>query len=180
MGSTRNIILCGFMGTGKSTIGRLVATRLGWQFVDTDALIEIRQGKPVADIFAQDGEPFFRQLESDLCAEMQTWERIVVATGGGMVLRPENRDLLLRAGVVICLNAPAEEIYRRIAQSGHRPLLQANDPLQRIRDLLAARADAYAALPIHLNTAGVQSSEVAATIISMWRSKVRKAERNAR
>jgi shikimate kinase len=160
------------MGTGKSTIGRMVASRLGWQFADTDQVIEARQGQTIRDIFEQHGEAAFRQLEAELCAELASWREHVIATGGGIVLRPENRDHLRRAGVVICLEAPPEEIYRRLQHATNRPLLNAPDPLARIRELLVAREDAYRSLPHHISTAGYKPSEAANAIIRIWKSKV--------
>src|SRR4051812_8953129 len=85
-----NIILCGFMGTGKTTIGQRVSARLDWQFIDTDQVIEARQGRLIREIFAQDGEPAFRRLESELCLELSSWRHMVIATGGGIVLNPDN------------------------------------------------------------------------------------------
>ncbi|MBX3083050.1 MAG: shikimate kinase [Anaerolineae bacterium] len=169
-----NIILCGFMGTGKSTIGRIVASRLGWQFVDTDQVIETRQGRTIREIFEGTGEDAFRQLETDLCKELATWTNHVVATGGGIVLRPENRDLLRQAGMVICLEASAEEIFRRLQHATNRPLLSSPDPQQRIRELLEARAEAYGSLPYHLNTAGCKPSDTANLVIRLWKSRSRK------
>lgn len=159
------------MGTGKSTIGRIVASRLGWQFSDTDQVIEARQGRTIRDIFEHSGEAVFRQIEADLCAELAAWKQHVIATGGGIVLRPENREALRRAGVVVCLEAPAEEIYRRLQHSTNRPLLNGPDPLQRIKDLLDSRAEAYRDLPYHLSTAGNRPSETANDIIRLWKSK---------
>jgi shikimate kinase len=172
--NTANIILCGFMGTGKSTIGRIVASRLGWQFVDTDQVIETRQGKSIKEIFDQAGESAFRQLETDLCKELATWTKHVIATGGGMVLRPENRDLLKQAGIVVCLEASAEEIYRRLQHATNRPLLSSPDPQQRIKELLAARAEAYGALPYRIDTAGCKPSDTANLVIRLWKSRFRK------
>jgi shikimate kinase len=170
-----NIILCGFMGTGKSTIGRIVASRLGWQFADTDQVIELRQGKSIAVLFQEQGEAAFRSLESALCEEMRAWQQHVIATGGGIVLRPENRDLLVQTGLVVCLEAPAEEIFRRLQHATNRPLLASPDPLERIKELLAARADAYAALPHHVHTVGLRPSDAANVIIKLWKAH-RKAQ----
>lgn len=164
------IILCGFMGTGKTTVGRFVAARLGWRFVDTDRLIEQRAGQSVADIFANEGEAAFRARERELCAEISSWRRVIVATGGGIVLDPANRDALVRAGLAVCLDAPAEEIARRLKHSRTRPLLAGPDRLTRIRDLMASRADAYAALPFRVNVAGREVEDIAAEIIALWRN----------
>src|SRR5688572_15249289 len=109
-GSVRNIILTGFMGTGKSTVGRRLARRLGWTFVDTDELIEQREGRSIPDIFAQDGEPAFRDLETELARDLANSKNQVIATGGGMVLREENLRALEQAGAVVLLEAGIEEI----------------------------------------------------------------------
>lgn len=173
--NTANVILCGFMGTGKTTIGKVLASRMGWDFVDTDELIVTQTGKPISEIFATEGEAAFRDLETALCKEILNWRRRVVATGGGIVLRPENRHVLLQAGMVVCLEAPAEEIIQRLRFNTDRPLLHSDDPAQRIRQLLAARAEAYAALPYHIDTYAVTPSDVANSIMRVWRSKRRRA-----
>jgi shikimate kinase len=168
-----NIILCGFMGVGKTTVGRLVAARLGWAFVDTDDVIAARAGKPIPTIFAEEGEAAFRALERDLCVEIASWRRTVVATGGGMVLDPANRAALMRAGLVVCLHAPADELARRLARKTDRPLLAGHDHdlPTRIEELLAARAEAYAALPHQVESAGRCPEAIAAAIITLWRQE---------
>ncbi|MEP7288715.1 MAG: shikimate kinase [Chloroflexota bacterium] len=164
-----NIILCGFMGTGKTTVGQYLAATLRWPFVDTDRLIEQRQGKSISAIFAENGEPFFRQIESALCEEMIAWRRTVIATGGGIVLKAENRDALNRAGVVVCLEAPAHEIVERLVGKTDRPLLMGSNPEARVNELLAVRASAYAALPHHIDTAGRSSKKVARSVLVLWK-----------
>lgn len=163
-----NIILCGFMGTGKTTIGQIIAGRLGWPFVDTDQVIEERQGKTIHTIFAEQGEPFFRRLESDLCVELADWQQTVIATGGGTVVNPENRAALQRAGLVVCLDAPAEAIAARLAGVTDRPMLAGNDPVARIRDLLTLRTAAYGAIPCHVDTAGRTPEAIADEVIQLW------------
>jgi shikimate kinase len=173
MGRSRNIILCGFMGTGKTTIGKLVAARIGWQFADTDQVIEARCGKRVSAIFAEDGEAAFRQMERDLCAEIAAhWRYHVIATGGGMVLEAANREALARAGCLICLDLPAEQLARRLAGKTDRPLL-ANPPngdlTAHIEALLAARAEAYRAVPHHIETAQLSPYGVSEAVLNVWR-----------
>jgi shikimate kinase len=168
-----NIILCGFMGVGKTTVGRLVAARLGWAFTDTDDVIAARAGKSIPAIFTEEGEAAFRALERDLCAEIASWRRTVVATGGGIVLDPANREALMRAGLVVCLHAPADELARRLAHQTDRPLLAGHDhdlPAQ-IAALLASRADAYTALPFQVESAGRSPRTVAAAIIALWQQE---------
>lgn len=164
-----NIILCGFMGTGKSTVGRLVAARLGWPFVDTDAVIEAREGKPIRQIFAEQGEPYFRALEVGLCREIATeWRGRVIATGGGIVIDPQNREALTRAGLVICLTAPADVLYERLRGETDRPLLAGSDPAARIAELLQARAAAYGALPHQIDTVRCTPAHVADAVLALW------------
>ena len=146
-----NIILTGFMGTGKTAVGREVAARLGRPFVDLDDLIVQRAGKAIPEIFAQDGEPAFRALEAAICAEMAAPAGLVIATGGGAVVNPANREALAAGGTVICLEADLETILQRVGQGDDRPMLASPDRVARIRELLAARAEAYAALPHHLD-----------------------------
>jgi shikimate kinase len=168
MNTPENIVLCGFMGTGKTTVGRIVAARLGWRFWDTDALLEAQLGRPISQIFAEDGEAFFRRRESTMCQELAWRRHEVIGTGGGIVLDPANREALNQAGLAICLDAPADEIAARLAGVTDRPLLAGPDPAKRIAELLAARAEAYGALPHHINTAGRSPEEVAGAILALW------------
>jgi shikimate kinase len=170
MSTPENIILCGFMGTGKTTVGELLAERLGWRFVDTDSLIETRLGgRPISQIFAEEGEAFFRRWESRICEELVRSKHEVIATGGGLVLNPANRAALNRAGMVVCLEAPADEIVARLHGATDRPLLAGADPLARIRELLATRAEAYSSLPYHIDTAGCSPEQVARQVLALWR-----------
>jgi shikimate kinase len=139
----RTIVLMGFMGTGKSEVGRRLAQRLGRAFVDTDQLIEERAGKRVAAIFADDGEPAFRALERAAVAEAAGRGGAVVAVGGGAVLDPENVRCLRDAGVLVYLTAPPDVILRRVGDGGSRPLLQ-GDPRVAVTRLLAERGPVYA------------------------------------
>ena len=149
--SPRNIVLTGFMGTGKTAVGREVAARTGRPFVDLDDLIVQRAGKAIPEIFAQDGEPAFRALEAAICGEMAAPAGLVIATGGGAVVDPANREALAAGGTVICLEADLDTILQRVGRGDDRPMLAGPDRVARIRDLLAARAEAYAALPYHLD-----------------------------
>lgn len=126
--SIPNLVLTGFMGTGKTSVGRMVAERLDRPFVDLDDVIAARAGKPIPRIFAEDGEPAFRALEAAVCAEMREAAGLVVAAGGGAVVDPANREALAAGGLVICLEAAAETILarhlgarrrRRLHEPGH-------------------------------------------------------------
>ncbi|HBT96782.1 MAG TPA: shikimate kinase [Desulfobulbaceae bacterium] len=143
-----NIVLTGFMGTGKSTVGKLLAARLGWRFADTDALIEERQGQSITAIFAKQGEAAFRQMEAALARELAGKENLVIATGGKFMLAVENVQALA-ASRVFCLTAEPEEILVRIMADGAalRPLLAGADPAATIRRLLTERATGYGRFP---------------------------------
>ncbi len=146
MPATRqNIVLVGFMGTGKSSIGRLIAGRLGFVFVDTDALVVERAGREIAEIFASEGEEHFREMETAVLASLAHLERRVIATGGGIVLRERNRELMRELGLVVRLTASEDVIYERVARNTKRPLLQTENPRATLSALLAAREPMYAA-----------------------------------
>jgi shikimate kinase len=146
MHHVRNVVLTGFMGTGKSTVGLLLARRLGYEFVDTDAVIVERHG-PIAEIFARDGEHQFRRIEAEVAVELAGQHALVIATGGRMLLDGDNAEVLARSGRVVCLTASVDTIVRRVAPDGtaaNRPLLAGHDVLARIEQLLADRAPGYA------------------------------------
>src|SRR4051812_42149549 len=141
-----NIILIGFMGSGKSSIGRHVARLLRFQFVDTDALIVERSGLPIAQIFALHGEAHFRDLETNTLESCRTRSRTVLATGGGVVLREQNRALLRELGFVVQLTASEETIYERVSRNEKRPLLHTPDPRATVQEMLIARHPLYDAV----------------------------------
>jgi shikimate kinase len=138
-----NLYLVGFMGTGKTTIGRIVAHRLGFGLLDSDHEIERKQGKTIPQIFASDGEPAFRRMEHDFIHGGHAATRTVVACGGGLVVQPGMAATLREKGVVICLHASLETILRRTQGNRNRPLLDVEDPMERIRTLYAAREPIY-------------------------------------
>ena len=143
-----NIVLCGFMGCGKSTVGRILAARLGLTFVDMDAYIEQTDGRSVSAIFAADGEEHFRRLEHEACRTLSDKRDLVIATGGGAVLRQENVDALRRGGVLVWLKVDADRVLERLKEDASRPLLQRPDKEQAVRELLASRAPFYATADI--------------------------------
>jgi shikimate kinase len=160
----RAIVLMGFMGTGKSEVGRRLAQRLGRAFVDTDRLVEARAGKRIATIFAEDGEPAFRTLERAAVAEAAGRGGPVVAVGGGAVLDPENVRCLRAAGVLVYLTARPEIIMGRVGDGSKRPLLQ-GDPRAAVARLLAERGPVYAAAAdITVDTSGRTAGEVVGEI----------------
>jgi shikimate kinase len=158
------VVLTGFMATGKTEVGRKLAALLGATFVDTDALVESAAGRTIADIFAREGEPHFRALERTAVERACRVDGAVVATGGGTLLDPENRRRLAAAGPVVCLTASPEEVLRRVGGGADRPLLAGGDRLARIRELLAARAEAYAAAAHTIDTTGLGVDDVVARV----------------
>ncbi|MBI5248926.1 MAG: 3-dehydroquinate synthase [Desulfomonile tiedjei] len=167
MGGTRNIIITGFMGTGKTVVGKDLALLLGREFVDTDDLIEQRVGIPIATIFADMGEPRFRELENEVCRELARTRNLVVSTGGGMLLNTENRKLLTSSGIVIRLKCSPEKILGRVGKAGDRPLLNCADPAERIDALLIKREPAYSSLPFHVDTTSIGVVGTVETIVNI-------------
>jgi shikimate kinase len=144
MDRSRNVVLTGFMGTGKSTVGRLLADLLGFEFVDTDAVIERRYGA-IEAIFRERGEDAFRAIEREVAGELAARDRMVIATGGRMMLDPAIAETLGSDSHVFCLVASPETIAARVLDGPVRPLLAGPDPRTRITELLAERAASYAA-----------------------------------
>ncbi len=141
----KNIILIGYMGCGKTTVGKNLARICGYTFLDTDEWIEQQQGRSISEIFATDGEEAFRVMETQ-CIRTLIDEKLngyVISTGGGMPVREINRKLLKKLGKVIYLSVKPETVYERIKGDTKRPLLQCEDPLAKIRDMIAMRAPAY-------------------------------------
>ena len=164
-----NLYLVGFMGTGKSTVGRLIAQRLGFRLLDSDQEIEQQQGRSIAEIFAQDGEPAFRTLERAFVEGGHPAERAVVACGGGLVVQPGLADELRRRGVVVCLHASLATVLERTSRHRHRPLLNVEDPAERIRTLYAAREPVYRNAGTVILTDGRPLGEVVAHVLRVWR-----------
>lgn len=167
----RNIVLTGFMGTGKTTAGRLLASRLGFEFVDTDAIIEARHG-PIEAMFSECGEAAFRTIEREIAGELAERDQLVIATGGGMMLDPTNVALLSRNGRVFCLAATPETILERVATDTsrvERPLLATPDPLQRIIELLAERHPEYHSF-VQVSTEAKSPDEIADDLYTLARS----------
>lgn len=162
-----NIVITGFMGTGKTTVGREVARRLECPFVDMDTEIEARVGKSIPRIFAEDGEETFRHQEAVLCAELSAQQGLVIATGGGALIDPANRALMMESGNVVCLTCDVDEILRRVSGNPDRPLLEVTAPRAEIERLLETRHEAYAAIPWQIDTTGLSVEEVAARVIEI-------------
>ena len=164
-----NVALVGFMGTGKSSVGRIVARQLNFAFVDTDQLVEARTHKSISSIFAEQGEPAFRQTEGKVVAELASQRDLVIAAGGGLVVDAMNLASLKHHALLVCLWASPETIWQRVCHQPHRPLLQDPDPLGKIQRLLAERKPAYLQADILVNTEQRSAREVAQHVIHEFR-----------
>jgi len=163
------IILTGPMGSGKSSVGRLLADRLGYDFVDLDALLVEQVGKSINRIFAEEGETAFRKRETELLGLLTGRERMVLATGGGAVISEQNRRLMHALGLVANLTADVSELADRLAQADDRPLLQGEQPLEaRIAGIMAEREPFYADADIRIDTTGKTLEDVAAQLLVFY------------
>lgn len=151
--SQPNLYLVGFMGVGKSAIGRRLAREMGFKYLDSDDVIESQQGKRIPEIFATEGEASFRQYERTFIESGHPAECCVVSTGGGLVIQPGMSELLKTKGIVICLFASVESIIERTSRNKDRPLLNVENPAERVRQLLAERE------PIYMNSGACISTE---------------------
>jgi shikimate kinase len=158
------------MGTGKSAVGNLLAQRMRREFFDTDTLIEQVAGHPIACIFAEKGEAYFRELEKQVIRQVCQKHEIVIATGGGAIVNMDNATCLKESGTVICLTASPETIVQRVQENNDRPLLQGEDPLTKIRLLLTARAEAYARADITIDTSSLTPGEIVEMILAQVKS----------
>ncbi|GAB6171419.1 shikimate kinase [Paradesulfitobacterium aromaticivorans] len=170
MEQVRNIILTGFMGTGKSTVGRRLARTLGWDFIDTDSEIERITEMSVAEIFRRHGETRFRSEENLMVKRLMTRENCVIATGGGTVLNPENQAILSGIGVVISLYAPVETILDRVGQRTDRPLLKTGR--EEIEFLWQARQVSYARAEYTVDTTDKSVEEVEGEILTYLEGRI--------
>jgi 3-dehydroquinate synthase len=171
-----NLIITGFSGTGKSLVAKEIALRLNWDFLDTDDEIVKEAGKSIAEIFRQDGEGRFRELERGMIRKACQQRQTVIAIGGGAIVDPQNYELLAKTGLIICLEAKPETIYERLFRAAAcspenevRPLLAVDNPLERIRQLKASRQPYYAKADWTVHTDGLSINEVAEEVIRAWR-----------
>jgi shikimate kinase len=170
--SLRNIVLIGFMGTGKSSVGRALHQNLGYQLIDTDQSIEKQTGKSIPDIFSKDGESVFRNLETQLLEQLISSEttKHIISTGGGMVCKAENRPILRQLGFVVWLSCSPQDILERTSKNNNRPLLQGDNPRQAIEELLRERTPFYAETAhLEVNTTGLSLDEVSCGILESAR-----------
>lgn len=161
----KNIVLTGFMGTGKTSVGKILSQKLGFVLIDVDAEIEKEQKTTITDIFNRLGEAAFRDIESAMIKKLSSLKKIIVSTGGGAVLRAENMDALRGSGYIICLTASPETILRRTRTSQHRPLLQVDDPLKKIGELYNSRKPYYEKADIIIDTDEKNPLQVAEEVI---------------
>lgn len=161
----KNIVLVGFMGSGKTAIGRRVASLLHWDFQDTDTLIEKGANRTISEIFEQKGEPYFRDLETKTLQKLLGTEKQVISTGGGIVLREKNWGLLRKLGPVIALEASPQTVFRRVGRKKHRPLLRSKDRFQQIESMMRERAPFYAKADFTISTDQKSTPQVAREIV---------------
>jgi len=171
-----NLVITGFSGTGKSLVAKEIGRRLSWAFVDTDDEIVKQAGKPIAQIFAQEGEARFRELERETIRKACQQRQTVIATGGGAIVDPRNYELLAKTGIIVCLEAKPETIYERLFHEAScspgtevRPLLTVDNPLERIRQLKVSRQPYYARADWTIDTDGLSINEVAEEVMRAWR-----------
>lgn len=153
------------MGSGKTAVGRILADRLGWPFVDTDEIVEKNEGIKISEIFSSLGEPYFRDAEARAVAQAAGMDKTVISCGGGAVLRAANIDALEKTGRVVCLMASPETIYARTRHNDDRPLLRVEDPVKKIRELLESRREHYKRCAFLINTDDISAEEVADRIL---------------
>ncbi|MDA3792560.1 MAG: shikimate kinase [Elusimicrobia bacterium] len=160
-----NIVLTGMMGSGKSTVGRELAGRLDFHYIDTDKMIEKQVGKSINDIFEKVGEISFRKLEKEAARCVSVLDNFIISTGGGVVKYKENLKELKENSALIYLYAPPEILYERLKKKKDRPLLKVPDPLKKLKNILKDRKSAYNKADITIDTAGKKPSAVAKEII---------------
>lgn len=170
-----NLALAGFMGTGKSTVGALLAERMNWRFVDTDALVEAEAGMLVSEIFATRGEAAFRSMERRACLYAARRNNVVISTGGGALLDIQSRLALEERAIIILLTCDRDMLAGRLRASalrGERPML-AENLAERIDDLLKTREPVYSSIPLQVDTSPLAASEVAGLVLDLYRQATR-------
>lgn len=159
-----NLYLIGMMGVGKTTVGKLLAQEVGYRFVDTDEIIVKAVGKSINEIFTENGEADFRQLESDVLGQVCAYTKLIVATGGGIVMQQQNWGYL-RHGLIVWLDVPIQIILERLAEDHTRPLLQNSDPQGKLSSLLEQRQHKYSQADLHITITATETPEEIATRI---------------
>jgi shikimate kinase len=166
--ANKNIILVGMMATGKSTVGALLAEELGYELVDLDHVIIQKEGRSIAELFAEGGEEYFRRIESAVLKDMLEGDGRIISTGGGAVLAPGNADIMLQNGLVVALTASEEAIIARVSGDQNRPLLAGNAQ-ERVRTILEQRRDAYRFAHCTVDTTELDAAEVSKHILMRYR-----------
>lgn len=171
MDNKKNIVLIGMMGAGKSTIGHLLDKKLeDFSYLDMDREIEKLAKKHIEEIFSQDGEPHFRELEHKLIQKYSNYHNQVIATGGGIVENPENIELLKKNGVIFYLKASAQTLYERVKKTTHRPLLKHQNPKEKIKELIKKREPFYKMADFKIDTDEKELMEIVKEIVSDYES----------
>lgn len=171
----KNIILVGFMGSGKTTIAMKLSHELKMRYVSTDDIIEKKEKRTINEIFTKDGEDYFRSVESEAVREACSMENVIIDLGGGAVLRDENWNFMKSSGVVICLTADEDAIMERTKKYKHRPLLNVEDPKQKIQNLMRQRAPFYARADHCVDTGKLTVKQAVKNIIEIVNSSCKKA-----
>jgi shikimate kinase len=166
-----NIYIVGFMGTGKTVVGKEVARQLNLRFVDLDSIIEQKEKKAISRIFAEDGEPAFRKIEKQALKEISAGKDSVISCGGGIVLDKENIRIMKETGAMVCLSARPEVIIARTRRYKHRPLLNVENPEKRIKELLEFRAPFYAQSDQTVDTSDLSVAQVVKRVMEYVRAK---------
>jgi len=167
----KNIVLTGFMGTGKTTIGKELSKVLNMKLVDIDAEIEKAQKIKINEIFRMYGERYFRDIETDMIKKLSKGKNIIISTGGGAVLRDENMEALKENGIIFCLNASTETIMKRTARSEDRPLLKVENPKEKIGEMLSCRRPFYEKAGIMIETDCKSPLEIVQEIMAIIRCR---------
>lgn len=170
-----NIYLVGFMATGKTSVGKELAKKKKWQFLDLDDLIELREKRQISDIFAKEGEPYFRRVEKATLKEVAKQKKFVVACGGGVMIDPENIRMMRETGKIICLTATVDTILKRASAFSHRPLLNVAHPRKQIEVLFQLRAPFYAQADKTVDTSKITIREATRKVVKLLSE--RKGER---
>ena len=161
----KNIVLTGFMGTGKTAVGRRLAMLLNMELIDVDTEIEKSQQMTINEIFRQFGEPRFREIETEMIQKLSERKDVIISTGGGAVLKQKNMDALRKQGIIICLMASPQTILKRTSHNSNRPLLKVEDPFEKIKELLNFRRPFYEKADILIDTEDKTPLQIAEEII---------------
>ena len=166
----KNIVLCGFMGSGKSTIGKQLSERLGMRFIDTDIYIEQKEGMTISEIFAEKGEEYFRNLELEVCKELANLRATVISTGGGTLLKDANVKAIKKSGVIFLLNVSSSTVLTRLKNDNTRPLLQRDDKEKTVKMMLSQRIPLYNRAADYVIDAEESPRKVCTQIINIYNS----------